>query len=251
MKTTTGFLDCYTDIRAVVKRALAFLKIILLVCFFVAPVQATIITSNFDSGSDGWLSETLSFPNPGSPPLSSGTYSPNWNATGGNPTGYVTLQDPDGSAPTGNTQYWHAPAKFLGNLLAFYGGALTYDVIDAGTFGSFNEADVLLVGSGLTLEYNTSVIPSTSLWTSYAIGLAETGWHIETATGPGAAVTKAQMQAVLSSVSGIYIRGEYRLGPDLASLDNPTLSIPEPSSLLLVALGVVGLGIRRFGQREG
>lgn len=170
---------------------------------------------------------------------------------GGNPTGYVSLQDPDGTAASGNTQYWSAPAKFLGNLLAFYGGALTYDVIDAGTFGSFNEEDVLLVGAGLTLEYSTSIIPSTSSWTSYAIGLSESGWRVETSTGPGAAATQAQMQAVLSSVTALYIRGEYRLGPDLASLDNPTLTIPEPGSLLLVALGgVVAVGARRFGPRR-
>jgi hypothetical protein len=232
-----------------------------LLLFIAAPARAGLITSTFDTDADGWTSVTLKYPNPGAPPPILGTFTPNWFPTGGTPGGFIYLNDPDGSNATGDTQYWKAPTKFLGNLSAFYGGNLSFDLTDftAFRFGPFDQEDIILVGGGLTLVYDTPYNPSTgNTWTHYSVGLVPSGWKLNSLSGPPA--TEADMQTVLGSLEALYIRGEYQLGPDTANLDTVILessptAVPEPSSLTLLAAGVFCLASlasrRRKAARRG
>src|SRR5262249_7306754 len=133
----------------------------------------------------------------------------------------LSMVDPDGSLAVGNTQYWMAPAKFLGNQSAAYGGSLSFDLTQTPINNPFSQEDVILVGGGMTLVDNTPNIPG-STWTSYHVSLLETGWKLNNHAGPAA--TQAQMMTVLSSLTALYIRGEYQLGPDTEGLDNVVLT---------------------------
>ena len=198
---------------------------------FSANISHSQVISTFNSNAEGWLSVTLAYPDPGAPPPILNTFTPTWTATGGNPGGYVTILDPDGSGTTGNTQYWSAPAPFLGNQSTAYGHVLSFDLADtSGGFPPFDQEDIILVGNSLTLAYDLPTSPG-GTWTHFEVPLNETGWRINSLTGTPA--TQTDMQTVLAGISSLYIRGEYQLGPDTQSLDNVQI-VPEPSSVLLL-----------------
>jgi len=77
---------------------------------------------------------------------------------------------------------------------------------------------VILVGGGISLDYNLSSNPGMT-WTPYSVPLSETGW-----TNVGMPVTQQVMMTVLSSLTDLLIRGEYINGPDTGGLDNVTLN---------------------------
>jgi len=178
-----------------------------------------IASSTFDTDADGWVVKDLAFPNPGVPPVPLNTFTPTYQSTGGNPGGYLSLVD-----PTANAWYWYAPAKFLGDRHTAYGGSLSFDLMVTGTGTPFDEEDVMLVGGGVTLVFTLPARPATT-FTSYQIGLTETGWKRDTRNG--AAATPADMQTVLGALTDIYIRGEYLLASDdVGRIDNVVLSGP-------------------------
>jgi Laminin B (Domain IV) len=215
----------------------------------IASASSAEIVSTFDTDRDGWLSVTLPFPTPGYPPSVLGTFTPDYNSTGGNPGGYISIIDPDGGLPVGNTQFWSAPSKFLGNQGTSYGGSLSFDLSNTPSNNQFNEEDLVLVGGGLTLVFDT-LGNLTASWTHYSVGLLETGWKVDSLTG--LAATQAQMQSALSSLSALYIRGEFQLGADTEGLDNVRLAasaIPEPSAQTLLGSG--GLVLAGYLWRRG
>jgi hypothetical protein len=102
--------------------------------------------------------------------------------------------------------YWYAPSKFLGNQGAAYGGSLSFDLAQNSTDSQFDQEDEILVGADITLVFNTLSNPGTS-FTHYDVGLTEAGWKRNSLSG--AAASQADMQAVLSSLTDLYIRAEY------------------------------------------
>jgi Laminin B (Domain IV)/PEP-CTERM motif len=236
--------------------ALALVGVIVTVA---SPSYAVVLTSStFDTTSEGWLVKDLPFPSAGAPPTVLGTFVPTFNSAGGNPGGFLSQSD-----PSANVWYWYAPATFLGNKSTAYGGTLTFDLAVTGNgFGSppsFNQEDVILVGSGLTLAFDTAPTPgptSTVSWLSYSVGLTETGWKKNGLGGPAA--TQAEMQTVLGSLTDIFIRGEFLFGlDDIGRLDNVVLgtpsAVPEPSTLTLFglgSLGVLGYSLRRWRPKQ-
>jgi hypothetical protein len=189
-------------------RALTLLLLIL-----PAAGMAQLAQSTFATGTDGWLSVTMPYPS-AIPPTILSVYTPTWVAASG---GYLSMVDPDGTG-AGNTEYWQAPAAFLGAKGAAYGGTLAFDIGNAGTgYPPFAEEDLILVGGGLTLAATLPSMPTASLG-HYAITLTEVGWKRDALTGPDA--TRAEFQAVLADLDQLFIRAEYQLGPDTEYLDN-------------------------------
>jgi len=199
------------------------------------------VTSTFAFSSEGWVSVMLAYPQPSAPPtpLGSSPYTPNYGTYGTPAEKGVSLLDPDGNSATGNTQYWSAPAKFLGNQAQAYGGSIAYDLIDTNVGdGPYAEEDAILVGGGLTLVY---VLPmadwpdGTTNWKRITIPLTEAGWTISSPSGTAA--TADNLKTALASLKHLYMRAEYQLGPDTAYLANvdlkyaPSTSI-QPSSLI-------------------
>lgn len=143
---------------------------------------------------------------------------------------------------------WSAPTKFLGNQTAAYDGALHFELSKGLTDNQWNQEDVILVGGGLVLAYETSSNPLTT-FTAYDVSLAQGIWHVGSRTG--ALATQADMLQALGSLSAMYIRAEFHSGTETDSLDNVILSapdqssaVPEPGSAALVAAGLLPLFLK-------
>jgi len=58
-----------------------------------------------------------------------------------------------GAAPQGTTLYWALPQKFLGDKVTAYGGKLRYSFRFSGSGPRNTDADVILRGNDVQLEY--------------------------------------------------------------------------------------------------
>ncbi|MFG0246875.1 MAG: laminin B domain-containing protein [Phycisphaerales bacterium JB052] len=154
---------------------------------------------SFDTDSEGWSTDkdARDF---------------RWEATGGNPGGFIAADD------IGSGEYWRfaAPSAYLGDRSSSYGFALSYELKQLGTVGTVtNQNDIEIVGSGMTLSYQFAVAPGGE-WTAFSVDLVPgVGWMV--GSDPA---SEAQIRSVLSDVTGLSIRGEYRVGADSCGLDN-------------------------------
>ncbi len=196
--------------------------------------------STFDTGLDGWTGEILNSGFLGSPPSVLGSQTPGYNASGGNPGGYVTMFDVSGSAEP----HFVAPAKFLGNDSAYYGGALAFDLIDNLGIQTPEPNFVELVGNGHTLFYTDSIVGPPNTWTSYSIILAPSAdWRFDNLAS-GSIPTVAQFQSVLSNLQELNIEADLANGGDTGGLDNVRLSpsgptVPDSGSTMALLGGVL------------
>lgn len=183
-------------------------------------------TSSFEAGSEAW---TVLGDAEG--PLS-------WAATGGNPGGHVTIDD----ATQGGITYFVAPADYRGDRSAALGSLLRFDLMQvySGSASQFNSADVVLVGGGNTLVFDTPNNPANGAWTSYAVPLVAGSWRLNSTAG--AIASDTQLATTLASLTALRIRAEYRTGADVGKLDNVSL-VPEPGTWVLLAAGLLMLGV--------
>jgi gliding motility-associated-like protein len=186
----------------------------LLICFSIS-FMGFAQQSSFDTDTEEW---TALDSNTGSTPA--------YQATGGNPGGFIQVFDGVGGTAT----FYVAPAKFLGNKSAYYGGTLKFDLQVSITPNS-STAGVRLVGGGITLvklltpEFNLPAVAPA--WTTYTLRLDESvAWRVASTTGPLA--TAAQIQTVLTDLTELAINGEYSTtGADGGGLDNVSLTESE------------------------
>jgi gliding motility-associated-like protein len=196
---------------AVLKKTLFLMMLVLAV---MVKTQAQ-ITSTFDADDEGWTA----IDNQSGP-------TPTYFATGGNPGGFIQVRDGVGGTAT----YFVAPEKFLGNLSAYYGGTLRFDLQVYITPNS-NTAGVRLLGGGLILVKLIPQLPAVSpAWSSYSFTLSEADeWRLTSSTGSIA--TQSDIQTVLESLTALQINGEYSTSAgDEGSLDNVIMtpaSLPE------------------------
>lgn len=174
------------------------------------------IISQFDKGAEGWRVVSLGDNGPygiADPPI----YAVTENATGGNPGGYLSSGDPDG-----NSFFWDAPSKFLGNKRGLLGGELRFDMISEGG-EYFPNADVILAGGGLTLTFRLPENPGTA-WKTFRVPLTPGGWTRDTLKGDPA--TNEEMETVLTALTALRLRGEHRWGDETSRIDNVCLVPP-------------------------
>jgi hypothetical protein len=156
----------------------------------------------FDDGDQGWR-------------ISEGGVG-SFSATGGNPGGYMYGTDNFDKIQT--IWYFIAPAPFMNEVRKSYGKTLRFDLIQSATDVQRFTYDVIMTDGTNTLTFDTAYNPKTT-WTSYAIKLDElSGWQ-----KGNKRATKADIQAVLTNLTDLRIRGEYRSGPDSGGLDNVSL----------------------------
>lgn len=171
--------------------------------------------SAFDSTDEGWQAVCLNDNGPYDTVINQQT--PEHRPTGGHPGGYVSSSDPG----SGNF-FWQAPNGYLGNHADLYGGSLRYDLKSEGG-ECFDEADVVLIGGGLVLVYNQPDNP-TDQWQTFSVPLTEKGWT-KGAVG-GEPVTAEEFRTVLSNLTALRLRGEFRWGAEVGSLDNVAFHQP-------------------------
>lgn len=207
--------------------------------------QAATVTSTFNTDNEGWTT------------LNNGGFVPVWVAA----DGLIRSEDiVEGWA------YLAAPAAYL--AIADYGALLSFDLSSAST----NPSDVqvfpnygvrvALVGAAGTLIAQAGTPPSPVL-NGYSFSFdTSTDWRLtagDPADFPGGApvATQAQIEAVLGSLSGLFISADHSDfntqvgGTDITHLDNVILTaqdpgvVPEPASAALALAALVGLRLSR------
>jgi hypothetical protein len=205
------------------------------------------IVSTFDTDNEG----RVSFQNGGT--------AIQFNATGGNLGGYISVQD-----RTIGWVYLQAPSNFL--VPAQYNGTFSFDLeVYSGNpaiFPDKHNVKGALVGNRLTL-IDELTLPATS-WTRYSFPLNETsGWGIfsnlsQNYNSSVHTPTKDQLQGVLANLKSVYLAADYSNNwyndstypgiVDQTSVDNVrlTTAVAEPVTMLLLVLGLIVLaGVRR------
>ncbi|MCG3131647.1 MAG: hypothetical protein FLDDKLPJ_02451 [Phycisphaerae bacterium] len=174
----------------------------------IAWAQAVIASSDFETGSDGWFAV-------GDPQCPHPEY---WGV-GGNPGGRIRIID----VQEGVWMWFAAPAKFIGDQSAAYGGSLSFDILLENSSDTGNLTKVWLIGDGIRLVMATTDNPPRNTWHAYRFNLDESeGWMARDCVG-GREATREDMIHVLSNLSALLIQGEYSGGRDVCSLDNVVL----------------------------
>jgi hypothetical protein len=225
------------------KKHLASLKLFLFLTAICMAGQASalpLVENRFDSTAEGWT-------------VTAGASGPVHIGTGGNPGGYITGTDIQGN----DIWYFSAPASqySLQTWTDAYGGLIRFDLKQIGGTGPpiTGSVDVIIWSWDSSVSgdvvYSGLSNPGSD-WTSYQVGLVETGWVWE---ATGVPLTQTEMEKVVTSFHGLMIRGDFldtQSGetPDTAGLDNVSINpVPEPSTAALFSLGLLALasGARR------
>lgn len=197
-----------------------------------AQARATVITSEFTSGSEGWTASGGNILTP---------------VSGGNPDGYLRVTDSGSSVMT-----VFAPGAFLGDLSVANGGTIGFDAQLFRSTGvlqpQFGTVSISNGSTTATLDLATGG-PFASIWTTYTATLDAASWGL----------SSAAWSALLANVTSISLVLESTFGQgEIVGMDNFFISyeqsnvVPEPNTLVLSMIGVwgvAGLGyIRRRRQ---
>ncbi|MBI4695734.1 MAG: hypothetical protein HY749_17150 [Gammaproteobacteria bacterium] len=217
------------------------------------PAAAATSGSDFTLGAEGWTAVAVAndltlvtpiydLPTTADPPVV-------YVATGGNPGGRITVTDP-------NADWTHfvAPATFLGNQAALFGGSLSYDMQQQANGGLFiNGPNVALVGTnGTVLVYGSNnPPPEAPAWQHYDVPFATdaAGWFVGSVFGPAA--TGQQLSSVLGGLQALLINAEFANQiAEVTALDNVRFqtgaAVPLPPAILGFA---AALGLLRARRR--
>jgi len=203
-----------------------------LIALAATSASAAVIQSTFDTDLDGWIQDTA--PGPGA------TIS--WTSNGGNPGGYLRR----GLGDAAGVSVLVAPSKFLGNRSAFNGGTFQWDgeLISGNVSNTYNDGGNLaqpdygtirIDGGGLFAT--TDIVPGAppSSWTTFSTPL----------TASAFGVSEADWSTILGNVTSLKFSIEAISGPEQQGVDNIRI-VPEPSSTLIGAIGLLGILLRRF-----
>lgn len=157
-------------------------------------------SSTFDSGREGWTTDAD-------------------GDQGWDNQGFLSGTD----LSTGGNWYFCAPSEYRGDKSLCYGGTLQFDLKQEKVDNPFDREEIMLTGAGMTLTMDfPSISHPNAAWTHYTVALNEYGGWLKQSTGT--APTSGEFLAVMSSLTSLRIRGEYRSGADQAWLDNVVMS---------------------------
>lgn len=129
----------------------------------------------------------------------------------------VLLESIERAVETGDPWMWQAPSRFLEALRVGYGYTLEFSLRQSCRDRQFEADDVVLTAGDRSLVYTLPERPGTD-WTSYSVPLeASEGWVDPTVDQRA---SPEELTSVLSSLTGLRLRGEYCLGQDRGSLDD-------------------------------
>ena len=185
---------------------------------------ATTLSATFDTDAEGWTAQDGDL---------------SWQATGGNGGGYIAISD-------ANRQFMLAVAgsSFNGNLSAYDGGTLSFDVIQTTGSGSgfASFGTVRIAGGGFEASADLFAGQAGSTWTTASGGFDAGAFGVSQAT----------WDAILTNVSSFLIDVENTdQVNETVGLDNVTLiaAVPLPAGGLLL-IGALG-GLAAMRRRRG
>lgn len=207
-------------------------------CLPAGALVAATISNTFDADAQGWVANV---------PEGSLSYS----VAGGNPGGHLRVTDSGRSSVNGFASGAFFGPDFLGDLSAFDGGVLTFELATfagfGGTFPSFGR--VMLFGAGDTMPADQTpdamadtIVSAPRPWTSYSVGFDATTFG----------VPQSDWEAILAGVVGIGIATDAFDAADTIGIDNVRLdsrdtlpTIPLPAGWLLGLTMIVFLAAMR------
>ena len=197
------------------------------VALSIAQASATTISSTFDTGAEGWTAlDTVGH-----------DYNANWQSTGGNPGGFLEGVE---NVSNGGTGYFIAPSKFLGDLSAYAGGTLSYDLEVISGSDYFSDVDVIISNGSNSVSWTSNINPVGDGWVAFHVQLDQANFG-------------SNLASILSNVTELQIRGEFISGPEEEGLDNVKLTssaVPEPSTWAMMLLGFASLGFTTYRRKS-
>ncbi len=197
------------------------------------------VVSTFDTDADGWTMVTFAAGGPYNVnPTAVGGLT--WQATGGNPDGYIERNDVEGGA-----MMFRAPAKFQGDQSIMVGGTISFD-IQSDYDDRTVDSNVVIKGNGLTLVGQFTNPVQDAGWFSRAVVLDAANFSKD--IQGGAVVSDAELLSALTNVSDLFIGGEMHTGfpAETTGIDNVSLeAVPEPATIILLGSGVAAFMARR------
>jgi gliding motility-associated-like protein len=207
------------------------------------------IVSDFSTNADGWGTLVVSS---GSPAVAA-----NYNGTGGNPGGFISIDITNPSTPFYfyADRYFDAPIKFLGNRSLSYNQNLTFDLQQSLLGSDASTAEVIITSPNGSIFFPLSASPGTSLWTSYSVQLNEAVWKFGSLAG--LPPSKSAMKSILGNITSLRIKaqffptfpvGNYSCRLDNVVLNQAPLPIPPMVTSFSPMSGVPGTTVTITGS---
>lgn len=187
----------------------AAVGIVLLAGAASAHAGAPLAQSNFNQDASGW--KVLGDPQ---------STTPVHHASGGHPGGYISATD----TQQGETMYWKAPPKFLGDQRDAYSGFLQFARRQSlnGEPDADSSRALILKGENHT-AVNSLIGPTSTNWSTLSMGLTPAfGWE----NPDGSDISNRRFKRILGSLEAVKIQAEYDLGAETDSLDSVGLYPP-------------------------
>lgn len=175
--------------------------LLLLVAVIRCTAQTTLAESTFDTDTDGWSATPRQI-----------RYDTN---------GFVWVREPSGD---GDSTFFLAPSKYLGNKSGAYGGSLQFSMRD-NRQGNFGNTTVILESRDRLTRHHAPY--PTATWQDYDVPLLTNAWR--TGSDPASRPpTEAELISILSDLTALRIRGEYSnsANNETNELDNVRLLAP-------------------------
>jgi hypothetical protein len=214
--------------------------------------DATSFTYTFDSDAQGWTGQGSAGPSPLA-----------WSGSGGNPGGYVSNSVSGGIDGTGVSTPVRGLTHAVSLDLATYGATLSFDTALLASSnlisaqGAVVDLSGLVNGTPFFMEY-TSQSALTSSWSSMNVRLdTSAAWtFFDVFANTSHLATQADWNTYLPLIDSLQILDHLSFlrstgGSGTFGFDNIKLTeaaaptVPEPTSMLLMATGLAGLALRR------